>query len=565
MLRVNGIARSYGTRKLFSGVSFILNRGEKAALTGPNGAGKSTILDIVAGLTQPGEGSVTFAPGTALAYLRQGFEEFADVSVEAAACSVLPHGKEHFASLRAVEAKMSAGDTGPDTVAEFEQAFDLFESSGAPRIIERINRSLGQVGLDGISPDAPLKTLSGGQRSRVALAGIIAAQPDVLLLDEPTNHLDLPALEWLEAFVQDFKGAVLAVSHDRVFLDNTVTQVLEVDTETQTVAAYAGNYSEYVAGKDREQSARLQKWREQEAEIRRIRTDIQRMKSKARSLEHKRRPDDVPAVMWDPGKIARGMTRLAKSREVKLKRFEDAEERVDKLTRRWKMKMDLEVDQRAGDMVVRLEDLSAGYAGARVLNGVSGEAGHGERIALMGSNGTGKSTLLRIIAGLQSADSGEARVGPSIMTGYMPQEHTGFAPGDTPLSVVRAAHEPGSLKSSESDVRNFLHFFLFQGDHVFTPVERLSYGERARLYLAKLVSAKPNLLLLDEPLNHLDIPSRERFEEALLNYNGTAIAATHDRAFVDSWATAIWWLDPGDGGAILYRFMDRMDMERRTG
>ncbi len=561
MLRVNGIAKSYGPRKLFSNVSFIVNAGEKAALIGPNGTGKSTILDIVAGLTRPTEGTVAGVSSSTLAYLRQGYEGLSSTTVEEAACSILPGGRESFARLRAAERKLSTDGGASEAIDEYQHALDRYEVSGAAGVVENLDAALSQIGLDDISPTARLDNLSGGQRSRVALAAIVAARPDLLLLDEPTNHLDLPSLEWLEEFVRGFKGAALIVSHDRVFLDNTVTSVLELDPETETVTAHAGNYSDYVAERDRDQAARLQRWRDQEAEVRRIRADIQRMKSSARSLEGKRRPDDIPAIQWNPGRIARGMAKLAKSREAKLRRFEESEERVEKPVQQWKMRLDLESDNRSGDMVLRLEDLTAGYGGEPVLNSIAGEATHGERIALMGPNGTGKSTLLRIITRTHGPESGAARLGSGVTTGYMPQEHTGFGTDDTPLSVIRAA----SPNSSETEVRNFLHFFLFQGDHVFTPVERLSYGERSRLYLAKLVSAKPNLLLLDEPLNHLDIPSRERFEESLLNYNGTTIAATHDRAFVDSWATAIWWLEPAAGGAVLRRYMDRLEMERLRG
>ena len=558
MLRVHGIAKSYGPRQLFSDVSFIVNAGDRAAIIGPNGSGKSTVLDIVAGLTPATEGSVTFSPGTVLAYLRQGYEQFTASTVEEAAMTVLPGAPDAFHRLRQIDERLATGDGTEKALDEYQSALDGFESSGAQRIAENLLAALAQVGLDGISPDAPLETLSGGQRSRVALAGTIAARPDLLLLDEPTNHLDLPALEWLEDFMRGFKGAALIVSHDRVFFDNTVTRVLELDPESQTVIAHAGSYSAYVEERDREQAARLQRWRDQEAEIRRVRADIQRMKSRARSLEGKRRPADIPAIMWNPGKIASGMARLARSREAKLKRFEESDERVGKPAQRWQVKLELAADRRPGDMVLRLDGVTAGYAGLKVLDAVQGEATHHERIALMGANGTGKSTLLRIIAGLRPSSMGGVRLGSGVTVGYMPQEHTGFSNGDTPFSIVLGAWNRGS----ETEARNFLHFFLFQGDHVFTPVERLSYGERARLYLAKLVSGSPNLLLLDEPLNHLDIPSRERFEEALLNYDGTAVAATHDRAFVDSWATAVWWLEPGDTGARLRRYLDRMEMEK---
>jgi ATP-binding cassette subfamily F protein 3 len=409
--------------------------------------------------------------------------------------------------------------------------------------------------LSGVAFDQVVATLSGGQRSRVALAGVVAAEPDVLLLDEPTNHLDLPALEWLEKFVRERAGSTLVVSHDRLFLDKTVTRVIEMRPDG-SINSSTGNYSDFVESKDASRAAQLDQWRAQEAEARRIRADIARQKQAADKMAAKRNPKDTSYKYWAPENTVKVIARRARTSESKLARFESSEDRVEKPRQQWKMRLDLDSAKRSGDMLVKIERAAVGYGSEPIYTPLDVELRYGERIALMGASGSGKSTLFKLLLGELTPLEGSLRLGTGVRVGYMPQESPSFSAGATPLSYIRSLTD-----IPHTEARNFLHFFLFQGDQVFTPVSDLSFGERSRLVLSGIVVKEPNLLLLDEPLNHLDIPAREQFEEALSQYPGTIIAATHDRTFVDSFSTSIWWVDRNGKGSTLRKFLDRRELE----
>lgn len=536
MLTAHHISKSYNLNTILVDISFNLNPGDLAGLIGPNGSGKTTLMRILAGQEQPDTGIVTRTPpNLRLAYLPQGFE----ISVHKTLDQVIQAAIGNPQELETELARLASGlASRPDDLA-IQEAYDRvlrqmesFDSAqaGQTQLI------LSRLGLSDLPDDHPVGRLSGGQKTRLALALTLVRQPQLLLLDEPTNHLDLGMLAWLEDWLSGFAGAALIVSHDRAFLDNTVTCILDLDPESHTLQEYEGNYTtyleQYLANRERSLAA----YRDQEAEIRRMEQDIHRTLQQAAWVEQTTTPRQ-PGVR----RIAKKVARKAKSREKKLNRYLESDERLEKPKAGWQMKLDFE-DQPAARQrhisqdVLALEDLSAGYPGyPPLLEDINLHIRLGQRIVLTGPNGAGKTTLLRTIAGLIPHQSGRVRLGSSVKLGFMSQEQELLDPKRSALETIQqAAH------LDETQARSFLHYFLFSGDDPLRPAGLLSFGERARLSLALLVAQGCTFLLLDEPINHLDIPSRERFEQALASYEGTVLAVVHDRYFMERFATDLW-------------------------
>ncbi len=536
MLSVNNLAKSFADQLVFKDLSFVISPGERVGLLGPNGSGKTTLLRIIAGEARPDRGSVFVDPNERVGYLRQGLEypigaTLADVlrdpRVDAAA------EVEHLASVVA---------TQPDRLVEYQRALDQLEALGGYPDQSLRDNVLKHLGLNQVPLDQAVATLSGGQKTRLGLAQVLLNAPTLLLLDEPTNHLDLPMLEWLEDWLRHFKGAVLLVSHDRVFLDRSINRVLYLDPQTHVLREYAGNYSDYLEQSLAERERQWAAYRDQQDEVRRMRQDIVRMKARAAHSEWaassvKRGGERMKLKGWKDytQSFAKGVAKKAKSREKKLERYLESDERVEKPKQNWQMKVDFGDLPESGKDVLQLEKLSVGYGDRVLLRDVSLSIRQGERIALIGENGTGKSTLIKTIIGQLQPLAGEARLGANVRVGYFAQEQDILDPNLTPLATLQA-----SVSWNETELRSFLHHFLFAGDQPLTPNHLLSYGERARLMLALLVAQGCNFLILDEPINHLDIPSRTQFEQTLTNFEGTALAVVHDRYFIQGFASRIW-------------------------
>ncbi len=540
MLQVLNVSKHYGSETVLEDVSFVVNPGERVGLVGPNGSGKSTLLRIVAGAEPADRGRVVVGGGAAAAWMPQGFEADPAQTLGEAVRRGLTEHAGAYARMTRVEDRMAraSGRELDALIAEYGRASEEFEALGGYDVAQRAAAVLQGLGLGDVPEDTPLSKLSGGERTRAALAGVIAANPGVLLLDEPTNHLDIAALEWLESYLSGYSGAALVASHDRAFLDGVSTGILELSSDVPGIAAYPGGYSQYRQAKERELEKQTAAWKDQEAEQRRIRKDIERTKQTALRTERNTTHDFYR-------RRAKKVARKAKVRERRLERLLDSPDRVERPRAEWKMNLDFGSPARGGTLALRFEGVGHGFGGRRLFRDVDLVLEHGERVALLGPNGSGKSTLIGIVMGLVTPDAGDVRVGANVRTGYMPQDQAGLDWDVTPLEMVRRAAE-----LSETEARTMLHLYLFEGDDALLPAGRLSYGQRTRLLLAKLVLEGANLLVLDEPVNHLDIPSRERFEQALDAFPGSVLMAVHDRDLIERFATAIWSIE--DGGIRRY-------------
>jgi ATP-binding cassette subfamily F protein 3 len=418
-------------------------------------------------------------------------------------------------------------------VDAYGQAVARLEAAAARRTASHDAEAvLAGLGLGESALDTPVATLSGGQKTRLGLARLLIRNPQLLLLDEPTNHLDIGALEWLEEWLRRYRGAALIVSHDRTFLDRTINTILELDPHTHALSIYPGAYTQYYRAKTRERERQWAAFKDRQGRIAKVRMDVRRLGGYAGSIER-------GTTNFATRKIAKGIARRATVQRRRLERQLE-NEGVEKPARRWQMKLEFPDTPSTGQDVIILEDLAAGYNRVPVFSGVNQVLGAGERVALVGPNGSGKTTLLRVVHGQLEPLAGRVRLGANVRLGYYAQEQENLDPQSTPLDTIRL-----QAAMSETEVRSFLHCFLFAGDDVFVPVGDLSYGERARLVLARLVATGCNCLLLDEPINHLDIPSRARFEQAMTAFEGTILAVVHDRYFVKRFASRIWSLSNG--------------------
>ena len=510
MLQVFKLTKSFGDHQVLAGISLIINQGEHVGLIGGNGAGKTTLLRCIMGELQPDSGSVSLPPGATIGYLQQAFAEtiglrIADV-LDAAQADLVAADQE----LQQAAERLSS-DASDQAMAAYAAALATWDALGGYEREHRAAEVLEGLELGAVATDTPVTELSGGQKTRLGLAALLLREPDLLLLDEPTNHLDADALRWLEDWLRGYRQAALIVSHDRAFLDRSVTRILSFDAETGALRSFEGGYSDYAAAREHEHALHVETYKKQQEYVGRVVEDIRRLKGSASTTERRSTPNDRDAKFALDNKTgAAKLARQARARERKLERYLESDQRVEKPRQRWGTNFDFGAAPEGGRSVLRVEDLSFGYGEAPLLRDVSFEIGWGERVALVGPNGAGKTTLLRLIEGRLTPDGGSIRVGAGIKPGVMSQEGETLDLSATVLQSVLAVRP-----MAETEARAFLHRFLFGGDSVFRLVRACSPGERARLQLALLVLRGCNLLLLDEPLNHLDIEGREQFESAL--------------------------------------------------
>lgn len=510
ILACHGISKSFEEKVIVNNGSFHIEDHEKVALVGPNGAGKSTILKMIVGELPTDSGNVILTKGKMLGYLAQHQNMDSSNSIYDEVKSAKAHLIAMEEQLRKIELELKdlSGSELSSRMETYNRLTAAFERENGYAYESEITGVLKGLGFQEDEFSRPVSTLSGGQKTRVSLGKLLLTKPDILLLDEPTNHLDLNSITWLETYLLNYTGAVLIVSHDRYFLNRIVTKVIEV--EAGQVMTYLGNYSDFSYKKKQLREARLKEYLNQQQEIKHQEAVIEKLRSFNREKSIKR----------------------AESREKMLNKIERIEKPQEINT---DIHLTLTPSIVSGNDVLSIEHLSKAFPPQQLFSDVSFEIKRGEHVAIIGDNGTGKTTLLKILNGLVDADQGSFTLGTNVHIGYYDQEHHVLHMEKTIFDEI--SDDYPSLTNTE--IRNMLAAFLFTGDDVFKLIGDLSGGERGRVSLAKLMLSEANFLILDEPTNHLDIASKEILEHALNDYTGTLLYVSHDRYFINQTATRI--------------------------
>ncbi len=514
LLIATGLAKAFGALDVFSGIDLRIEEGDRIGFVGANGAGKTTLLRIIAGTEAQTAGEVSRKRGLTVGYLPQDPPPAREQTLHAAMLEVFAPVLEQSAALREMEHRLAdAAASGADDYESLLEAYGhaqtAFEVAGGYDYETRIRQVLGGLGFNEDEHDKPLAHLSGGERTRAALAELLLRQPDLLLLDEPTNHLDLEAVEWLEDALLRWKGALVVVAHDRYFLDKVANRIW--DMNFGRLETYRGNYSAFRTQKEMRLDRQRQEWESQQEFV-------------AKTEEFIRR------------NLAGQRTKEAQGRRTRLERFL-RDEAIDRPQDQQQIRLGLTTQIRSGDLVLATKDLAVGYD-RPLFYAEDAEIRRGDRVALIGPNGAGKTTLLKTILGQIPPLQGRIRFGASVEVGYLAQAQAGLDPDETVLDAILDVR---NLPLTQA--RNFLGQFLFRGDDVFRTIGTLSGGQRSRVALARLTLQGANFLLLDEPTNHLDLDTQEILEQVLRQFPGTVLLVTHDRWLARSIATQVWRVD----------------------
>ncbi|MFR2364979.1 MAG: ribosomal protection-like ABC-F family protein [Eubacterium sp.] len=509
ILSCNHISKSYGVETILNDCSFFINDNEKAAIVGNNGAGKSTIMKIIMGELLPDEGNVIIGKDKTIGYLAQYQDLGSDTTIYEEVKSVkhnLIDMEQKLLEYEKEMAKVSGDELSKliETYTNLEHRFQLLNGYSYKSEIEGVIKGLGFTEDDF---NKSVGNLSGGQKTRVALCKLLLEKPDIIMLDEPTNHLDLNSIKWLETYLLNYNGAVLIIAHDRYFLDKIVSKVIEIENHKAHV--YSGNYSDFAVKKQELRVATMNAYLKQQSEIKHQEEVIAKLRSYKQEKFYKR----------------------AESREKQLEKI-DLIEKPEELKNNMTIK--LEPDIVSGNDVLSVENLEKSY-NTLLFKNISFEIKRGEHVAIIGDNGTGKTTILKIINGLVDADSGMIKLGTNVHIGYYDQEQHNLTDENTLFEEIANSYP----NMTNTKIRNTLAAFMFTGEDVFKRVSDLSGGEKGRLSLAKLMLSEANLIILDEPTNHLDMASKEILENAINNYTGTVLYVSHDRYFINQTASRI--------------------------
>ncbi len=500
--------------KILDGLTFQVDTGERVGLLGPNGCGKTTLLRILTGVMDYDEGDVVIAPGKRMGLISQIPVYPAGYTVEDVLATAFEPLREMEREMAALAEQMGEG-TDPALLARYDKLTAAFEAAGGYETDTKTNKVCNGLTIPQSMREQLFDKLSGGEKTRVNLARLILEDTDILLLDEPTNHLDLRATEWLEEYLDKFKGTVLTVSHDRYFLDKVVNRIVEI--QSGKAEFYSGNYSFYVVEKERRYEEKLRQYEKEQAKIEQLEKAAEQMR------------------VWAYSGMDKTFKRV-KSMEKRIERMRT----TDRPTKERKMEVRFGEREFRGDEVLTIKGLTKSFGDRTLFSNLGLEVAGGERIALLGDNGSGKTTLLKILLGEEEPDAGKVRMGPTVKVGYLPQ-HVHFDHPERNLVDTLIYEQDCTAQTA----RNRLAAFKFRGEDVFKPVSALSGGEQSRLRLCMLMDEKINLLILDEPTNHLDIQSREWIEEAVEEYEGNLLFVSHDRYFIDRFASRIWMLEDG--------------------
>ncbi len=535
VLACDRITKSFGVDIILNQITFSVNEGSRLGVVGGNGAGKTTLFNIIAGEMSPDSGEIYKLRDTTMAYLPQNTVLMSEKTIWDELMEVFRPLLDMEETLRQMEAKMAdyiSMDEGEYTrlLNEYSRLQETFDRQGGYSYESFIRGVLVGLGFSPEEFDSPIDHLSGGQKTRVALTKVLLEKPSLLLLDEPTNHLDLDAMQWLEEYLQSYPGTIMVISHDRYFLDALCDHILEV--ENKTARLYSGNYSSYVDQKAQWIAQREREYKAQQREIARQEEIIERYRSFNREKS----------------------IRAAESRQKRL----DKMERVEKVYHGDQISFSFDIDRQSGRDVLAVDSLSKAFGDNRLFEDISFNIRLGDRVALIGPNGCGKSTLFKIILGKIPPSSGTVKTGTGVEIGYYDQELQSLDPNNTVLEELWRDFP----QMRETEIRNALAARLFRGDSVYKSVGSLSGGEKGHLLLTKLVLANNNFLLLDEPTNHLDMPSREELERALLEFPGTILMISHDRYFLNKLANRVIAMESGGITEYLGNYDDYVNKKR---
>ena len=515
-ISVSNVSKEFEVgRKILDGLTFQVDTGERVGLLGKNGAGKTTLFRILTGELEPDEGQVSVASGKRVGLISQIPVYPAGYTVEAVLRTAFQRLQDMEEEMESLTARMAAGESDPALLRRYDALTAAFESGGGYDVETPLNKVCNGLDISADMRARPFADLSGGEKTRVNLGRLILEDTDILLLDEPTNHLDLRCTEWLEDYLSRFKGTVLTISHDRWFLDKVVDRVIEL--ENGRAEFYAGNYSYYVEEKERRYQEKLKQYEKEQAKIEQLQAAADKM--------------HLWAFMGNDK-----LHKRAFSMEKRIARLR----KTDKPRKDRKLEIKFGEREFRGDEVMVIKDLKKSFGDRTLFQHVDLEVVGGERIALLGDNGTGKSTLIKMIMGEERPDEGKIRLGPTVKIGYLPQIIHFDRPDRNLVDTMLYAQN-----CSTQEARDRLAAFDFRGEDVFKSVSALSGGEQSRLRLCMLMDHKINLLILDEPTNHLDLNSREWIEEAVADYTGNLLFVSHDRYFINQFATRIWMLEDG--------------------
>ena len=515
-ISVSNVSKEFEVgRKILDGLTFQVDTGERVGLLGKNGAGKTTLFRILTGELEPDEGQVSVASGKRVRLISQIPVYPAGYTVEAVLRAAFQRLQDMEEEMESLTARMAAGESDPALLRRYDALTAAFESGGGYDVETPLNKVCNGLDISADMRARPFADLSGGEKTRVNLGRLILEDTDILLLDEPTNHLDLRCTEWLEDYLSRFKGTVLTISHDRWFLDKVVDRVIEL--ENGRAEFYAGNYSYYVEEKERRYQEKLKQYEKEQAKIEQLQAAADKM--------------HLWAFMGNDK-----LHKRAFSMEKRIARLR----KTDKPRKDRKLEIKFGEREFRGDEVMVIKDLKKSFGDRTLFQHVDLEVVGGERIALLGDNGTGKSTLIKMIMGEERPDEGKIRLGPTVKIGYLPQIIHFDRPDRNLVDTMLYAQN-----CSTQEARDRLAAFDFRGEDVFKSVSALSGGEQSRLRLCMLMDHKINLLILDEPTNHLDLNSREWIEEAVADYTGNLLFVSHDRYFINQFATRIWMLEDG--------------------
>ncbi len=551
LLSITNISKSYGANQALNQVSLTLATGQKVGLVGANGVGKSTLLKIIVGEVEPDDGDVTIPAGVSIGYLPQVLASAGSQTVTELIDAALGNLTVLEQRLRKLEATMQQPNGQLDALlVEYSALTEQFERRGGYDLAHRLDVVMVGLAVAHIARNRLVSTLSGGEKSRVGLAALLLRGDDLLLLDEPTNHLDFAALEWLENFLCDFKGGLLLVSHDRQFLNQTVNTIVEIEEHSRAAKVYSGSYDFYAEVKVRQHQQWIIDYAAQQAEIIELRKLI-KTKANQNPFARARRDNDKFAYTFKTEKLQSSIARNLRNAEEKLHRIE--EDPIPKPPSELTINPEFNPTQLANKSPLTVTGIRKSFGNQLVLDGIDCAISAESRIVIIGHNGTGKSTLLKIMAGVETPDAGEVFWAASVALGHLDQEQETLQVEGTLVDAYRASR----LGEWEEMKRELLSYGLFAWSDLLKPVAALSVGQKRKLQIAQLIAHKANLLLLDEPTNHISFDVLEEFERALLKFPGPVIAISHDRRFIERFANEVWEIRAG-------RLIQNVRIEKRV-